>query len=90
MEINVPSREQCLAAHVEREVSRRLLHNLRTIKPFDKFPPIPRIEYDDPFDRVVQEAWMGAAPAAESAALLDSDDYLVKIYEMQKKILRKL
>jgi len=90
LEINVPSREQCRTAHVEREVSRRLLQSLRPLKPFDKFPPIPPLAYDDPFDKVVQETWRTEAPAAEEAASTDSDDYLAKIYEMQKEILRRL
>lgn len=89
-EINVPSRQQCLTAHVERGVSRRLLRSLKTMRPFDQFPPIPAIAYDDPFDRAMEETWRRDAPLPPGPAVHENDDYLIQIYEMQRKILRKL
>lgn len=90
LEVNVPSREQCLASHVEREVSRLLLQSLRTVRPFDQFPAIASLTYDDPFDLIVGETWKREEPAAVSATSQDADNCLQQIYEMQKKILRKL
>jgi len=90
LEVNVPSREQCLTAHAEREVSRLLLQSLRAVKPFDRFPAIAGLTYDDPFDLIIGETWKREGPAAVSATSQDAEDYLLQIYEMQKKILRKL
>ncbi|MDR3566090.1 MAG: CXXX repeat peptide maturase [Negativicutes bacterium] len=89
-EINVPSRQQCLTAHVERDVSRRLLHSLRMTRPFDKLPSIPGLAYNDPFDKVVQDVWNREGTVSPNVAAVEADDYLLQIYEMQKKILRKL
>jgi len=90
LEVNVPSREQCLTAHVEREISRQLLRSLQTTKPFDKFLAIPSITYNDPFELVIQETWRREVPAQARSAAADDHDYLAQIYEMQKAILRKL
>lgn len=90
LEINIPSKEQCLIAHTEREISRQMLNKLRSIKPFDKLPAIPSLSYQDPFDIVAQPIGGLATVADESPANLNSDDYLAQIYDMQKKILRKL
>ena len=47
LEVNVPSREQCVIAHVERNASRCILHKNK-----DAFPnfEIKEIDYLDPFD----------------------------------------
>jgi len=90
LEINVPSKEQCLIAHAEREASRQMMNKLRSIKPFDKLPLIPRLAYQDPFDVVAQPIGGAAAETPDVSSGLDSNDYLEQIYEMQKKILRKL
>jgi CXXX repeat peptide maturase len=90
LEFNVPSREQCQIAHAEREVSRRLLKSLRATRLFDALQTIPGLPYNDPFDMVVQEVWDPETPAVTGPTTMDSNDYLELIYEMQKKILRKL
>lgn len=49
-EVNVPSRQQCLVAHVEREASRRLVESLATMEPFRRVRRIPELDYTDPLD----------------------------------------
>lgn len=50
-EINTPSHEQCVAAHIERNASRRILYKLREHNPsFLQSVDIKEIEYLDPFD----------------------------------------
>ena len=49
LEINTPSRQQCVLAHAERKVSRTLLERLRGIPTFRDLPAIPELEHDDPF-----------------------------------------
>ncbi len=90
MEINVPSKEQCLIAHTEREASRTMLNKLRDIKPLDRLPAIACLSYQDPFDVVAQPIGDSAIAAAGSPAGLDTGTSLDQIYEMQKQILRKL
>ncbi len=52
LEVNTPSREQCVVAHLERNAS---LHFLSKIRKFGTFLPdktIPEINYIDPFDKI--------------------------------------
>lgn len=52
LEVNTPSHEQCVVAHLERNASRQLLQNIRTHGTF--FPEqeeIKEINYLDPFDK---------------------------------------
>lgn len=90
LEINVPSKEQCVIAHTEREVSRKMLKRLRNIQPFDKLPVIRSLNYQDPFDIVAQPIGGPAMVVTESPGDFDTNDYLEQIYELQKKILMKL
>lgn len=51
LEMNTPSRQQCRAAHVERNTSRQLMIGLGTDFFVDgRVPAIPAINYLDPFD----------------------------------------
>lgn len=50
-EVNTPSHEQCVMAHVERNVSRRLLTDIRRLGDFAPGVEIPEIDYLDPFDK---------------------------------------
>lgn len=56
LEVNTPSHEQCVVAHLERNASRKLLIDIRK---HGKFMPgneeIKKIDYLDPFD--VKEEW---------------------------------
>lgn len=57
-EINTPSHEQCVMAHIERNASRKLLEAIRKgIKETEQFMPgkeIAEIDYLDPFDLIVK------------------------------------
>ncbi|MBO5029589.1 MAG: CXXX repeat peptide maturase [Muribaculaceae bacterium] len=50
LEVNTPSREQCVMAHIERNASRELLSRIRTIGEFLPGREIKEIDYLDPFD----------------------------------------
>lgn len=52
LEVNTPSREQCVTAHLERNQSRDLLNNIRIIGEFMSETSIPEIDYLDPFDKL--------------------------------------
>lgn len=49
-EINTPSHEQCVVAHIERNASRDLLASIRTLGRFLPDKEIKEIDYLDPFD----------------------------------------
>ena len=54
LEVNTPSHEQCVMAHLERNVSRDLLSTLRKQGKFKtEIPDIPEIDYIDPFDNII-------------------------------------
>ncbi len=55
LEVNTPGREQCLAAHIERNAGRELLANIRKHGTFLPGKEIKEIDYLDPFD--VKEEW---------------------------------
>ena len=49
-EVNTPSHEQCVVAHIERNASRDLLASIRTLGIFLPDKAIKEIDYLDPFD----------------------------------------
>lgn len=55
LEVNTPSHEQCVVAHLERNQSRKLLAELQDRGLLDKKKEIKEISYLDPFD--VKEEW---------------------------------
>lgn len=55
LEVNTPSHEQCIVAHVERNASRQLLTNIRKYGIFLPETEIKEIDYLDPFDK--REEW---------------------------------
>ena len=55
LEVNIPSHEQCVMAHMERNVSRELLGNIRKHGTFMPEVEIKEISYLDPFD--VRKEW---------------------------------
>ena len=55
LEVNTPSHEQCVAAHIERNVSRQVLKNIRKQKNFFPEVTINEIDYLDPFEN--KEQW---------------------------------
>ncbi len=51
LEVNTPSHEQCVVAHMEREASRQLLNNIRKHDAFlSQSDEIPELTYTDPFE----------------------------------------
>ena len=57
LEVNTPSHEQCVLAHLERNTSRGLLHNIRKHGIFlPKQEDIKEIDYLDPFDK--KDEWL--------------------------------
>lgn len=55
LEVNTPSHEQCVVAHLERNVSCELLENIRKHGSFMPHIDIKEIDYLDPFDK--REEW---------------------------------
>lgn len=55
LEVNTPSREQCIVAHTEREASRRLLTAIREQAVFMPEVEIKELNYNDPFE--VRKEW---------------------------------
>lgn len=55
LEINTPSRQQCVLAHIERNAARQLLADIRTLGTFLPGRDIKEINYLDPFD--VRKEW---------------------------------
>ncbi|MBQ6747573.1 MAG: CXXX repeat peptide maturase [Bacteroidaceae bacterium] len=56
LEVNTPSHEQCVVAHLERNASRQLLQNIRKHGSFlPENEDIPELDYLDPFDK--REEW---------------------------------
>lgn len=52
LEVNTPSKEQCVIAHIERNASRNLLSKIRELGTFLPDKEIPEINYFDPFDKL--------------------------------------
>lgn len=50
LEINTPSHEQCVVAHLERNASKRLLEDIQALGTFLPNQEIKEIDYLDPFD----------------------------------------
>lgn len=55
LEVNTPSKEQCIISHIERNVSRKLLSKIREIGTFLPDKEIPEIRYLDPFDKLQEK-----------------------------------
>ena len=54
-EVNTPSHEQCVVAHLERNASRELLYNIRKYGEFLPHIKMNEIKYLDPFE--MKEEW---------------------------------
>lgn len=54
LEVNTPSHEQCVVAHIERNASRRLLSAIRDLGEFLPEKEIKEIDYLDPFEIIKQ------------------------------------
>lgn len=54
-EINTPGREQCVLSHIERNVTKELLSDIKNIGERFPFKEIPTISYLDPFEKLVKQ-----------------------------------
>ena len=91
LEINVPSKEQCVVSHLERDTSRQLLNNLDTLETFRKMAPIPNLIYRDPFRTLMHSDRLYTVMAdVDTYEKATSGDLLSQIFDMQKKIFRML
>lgn len=54
-EVNTPSHEQCVIAHIERNASMKLRNELKKLPGFTQLKEIPQLNYLDPFDKI----WYG-------------------------------
>lgn len=52
LEVNTPSHEQCVIAHIERNASRHLLKEIRKYGEFFPEKEITEIDYIDPFEKI--------------------------------------
>lgn len=56
-ELNTPSHQQCVLAHLEREASRKFLERIGAdIGINDRVTPIPKLDYLDPFDIITNRS----------------------------------
>ena len=54
LEVNTPSHQQCVVAHIERNASRKLLDEIRTLGEFCPEKEIKEIDYLDPFEIIIR------------------------------------
>lgn len=54
LEVNTPSHEQCVVAHLERNASRRLLEEIKKLEIIKTYKSIPEVDYLDPFDKLTR------------------------------------
>lgn len=55
LEINTPSHQQCLMAHIERRIAGKLLDRIREYGAFAPNIQIPEIDYNDPFEKITKK-----------------------------------
>lgn len=56
LEVNTPSREQCILSHIERNASRKFLVKIRQIGSFMPDKDIPELDYLDPFNKIAKHS----------------------------------
>ncbi len=100
LEINVPSNQQCVISHLERNTTRTLLENLKPYQDlFQNFVDIPKIDHLDPFDLVKDiidqkidspSAKILSELLSKPMELIPNKELLKRIYLIDKNILVKL
>ncbi len=55
LEVNTPGHQQCVMSHIERKVAKRLLDEIRRYGEYASHVSIPEIDYNDPFDKIVNQ-----------------------------------
>ena len=91
LEINIPSREQCVTAHIERDIAGELLTSLAGVQAFQRLPRIPALPYRDPIYTLTANNTFYPAEASEGQPIkATSDRMLAQILAMQARILHTL
>lgn len=98
LELNTPSSQQCVASHLEREVSRVFLENISDCLPECAKPaPIPALDYQDPLtlicDRSISEENRDrhfAALLSKPIEHLPASELLLQIYRSEPRLINKL
>lgn len=97
-ELNIPSSQQCIIAHIERDISRKFLANISKALPLeDRITPIPEIDYRDPFTILTSRSLDRESREGHFAELLSKPleniplkQLLLQIYTIDPGILTKL
>jgi len=99
-EINIPSQEQCIISHEERNQTKELRADIvSTLKNQTELPVIPEIDYLDPFELLkhkkhdlIRNSNISNDITQEliDLALLTDREILIKVYEQNKNILNFL
>jgi len=69
-EYNVPSEQQCLTAHAEREATRLLLRQLGTMEPFRRMKRLAELNYRDPLELIEYPLAVGFEQSASDDPML--------------------
>jgi CXXX repeat peptide maturase len=86
-ELNTPSHQQCVIAHLERNASRKFLKNVRVhIDLSDRIPPIPKIDYLDPLDIITDRSLSGEEREKHFAELLSKPLENVPVQQLLRQI----
>lgn len=54
-EVSTPSHQQCIMSHIERRVSKNLLDSIRSFGQYAPDVDIPQLDYNDPFDKLINQ-----------------------------------
>lgn len=54
-EVNTPSHQQCVMSHIERRASKILLDSIRSFGQYAPDVDIPQLDYNDPFDKLINQ-----------------------------------
>ena len=70
LEFNIPSKQQCVISHLERNTSRNILNYLgRNLMSSQNGNPIPEIDYLDPFEKIIKKSNNGQRPDFEELTI---------------------
>jgi CXXX repeat peptide maturase len=87
MQLNTPSFQQCVLSHHERNSSRKILttfHKMKDFKELNHIPPIPEIDYLDPFELITREG-KSNKPNIPKLKVVSSPDHTKKEKPGEKK-----
>ncbi|MGE5341299.1 MAG: CXXX repeat peptide maturase [Candidatus Omnitrophota bacterium] len=101
LELNTPSHQQCVASHLERNTSMRLLDALKPdMELFQTFTPIPEIPYLDPYEILddisnhkiepVEGEKLISGLLSKPLEKLSTQELLYRIYKLDKEFLIRL